>query len=36
MGAVQVETTTPTGAAIVAALADEFTEHASLNIKQVA
>lgn len=36
MGAVQVETTTPTGAAIVAALADEFTENPSLNINKVA
>lgn len=36
LGAVQVETTTPTGAAIVATLASEFTEKPSFQITKIA
>jgi hypothetical protein len=36
MGAVQVETTTPTGAAIIATLATEFTEQPNLKINKIA
>lgn len=36
LGAVQVETTTPTGAAILAALVNEFTEKPDLNITKIA
>ena len=36
MGAVQVETTTPTGAAIIATLADEFNDQPSLSVEKVA
>jgi len=36
LGAVQVETTTPTGAAILAALVTEFTDKPDLNITKIA
>jgi uncharacterized protein (TIGR00299 family) protein len=36
LGAVQVETTTPTGAAILAALVDEFMDQPALNIIKIA
>jgi pyridinium-3,5-bisthiocarboxylic acid mononucleotide nickel chelatase len=36
IGAVQVETTTPTGAAIIAALATEFTDQPAFNIYRIA
>ncbi len=36
MGAVQVETTTPTGAAIIATLANEFNDQPGLSIEKVA
>lgn len=35
-GAVQVETTTPTGAAIIATLANEFTDQPNLSIEKIA
>lgn len=35
-GAVQVETTTPTGAAIIATLADEFTDQPNFSVEKVA
>lgn len=35
LGAVQVETTTPTGAAIITTLANEFSENYNLNIKKI-